>query len=111
MKHDDSNLNDETLKKALDEWQVNTPLPPRFRQQVWLRIETRAAALSAWDVLCHWFETMFAKPAVAVSYVAALVLVGLTVGFMQAQTKTAHLETTLGALYVQSVDPYQSPRH
>lgn len=111
MKDDHSNLNDDTLNKALGEWPVTTPLPPRFRQQVWQRIEARSAAPSAWDVLRQWFEATFAKPAVAVSYVTVLVLAGLTAGFVQAQTKTARLETTLGARYVQSVDPYQAPRH
>ena len=110
MKTDNSNLNDDTLNNALSEWQVTTRLPPRFRQQVWQRIEARAAIPSAWELLRQWFETTFAKPAVAVSYVAVLVLVGLTAGFKQAQVKTAHLETTLGARYVQSVDPYQAPR-
>jgi hypothetical protein len=104
-------LNDDALNKTLGEWQVTTPLPPRFRQQVWQRIERAEAAPSAWDVLQHWLNGAFAKPAFAVAYITALVFVGLTLGFQQARAKAAYLETTLGARYVQAVDPYQAPRN
>lgn len=111
MKNDDLNPNDGALNKALGEWRVTTPLPPRFRQQVWQRIERAETVPSVWTLVRHWFDGVFAKPAFAVAYVTVLIFAGLMLGFQQARAKTAHLENTLGTLYVQAIDPYQSPRH
>ncbi len=107
------NEDDEKLSKLLRDWQVEVSLPPRFQQQVWRRIE-RADAHSKVSLLhafTHWVESTFMRPALAVSYVAALLLVGLASGYVQAQDKSAQAEARWRTAYVQSVDPYQVPRN
>jgi hypothetical protein len=102
---------DDPLKKALGEWHVTTPLPPRFQERVWQRIESAGRMPSTWDGVRAWLDIAFAKPAFAISYVAVLAVVGLSVGFKQAEAKASHMESQLSAQYVQSVDPYQKPRN
>lgn len=96
------------LDRALQEWRVTTPLPPRFQEQVWQRIERAAApSLSLADVVRGWFITAFARPAFAFAYVSALLVTGLVLGFVQASHKSATWDRQLEARYVQSIDPYQ----
>lgn len=101
------------LRDAMSAWQVKTPLPPRFQEQVWQRIalaESQQAG-SWWLVVIRRVELVFARPALAASYVAILVSIGLGMGYLQADRKTAEKESQGRALYVQSVDPYQMPRN
>ena len=88
-------------------------LPPRFQERVWRRIETAEAnaKLPFWHAITRWVETTFARPSLAVSYVAVLLFVGLTAGYLQAQDKSARAQAQLRTAYVQSVDPYQAPRN
>ena len=111
MNHEENN--DERLKDALRTWSVQTPLPPRFQENVWRRIEAaerQQQVPSPLSIFRNWLERAFARPAVAVAYVSAFALVGLTLGFKQAQSQSVNLESRLGLRYVQSVDPYQMPR-
>ncbi len=103
--------NPEPFRKLLREWRVTTPLPPRFAEGVWRRIErTRVAVkLSLWDALQHWLSTALPRPAVAVAYVTVLLVAGVAAGYMQARNETVRLKGELGTRYVQSVDPYQKP--
>lgn len=113
MKPNQNTENDHPLRKVLREWVVDTALPPHFQEQVWQRI-ARAEATAKPNFLqafTHWVETTFSRPALAVSYVAALLFVGLTTGYLQAQDKSAQAESQWRTLYVQSVDPYQAPRN
>lgn len=105
--------NDEPLRQLLREWVVDITLPPRFQEQVWRRIAHREeeAKPSLREAFVHWLETTFNRPALAVSYVAVLLIAGLTTGYMQAQDKSARAESQWRSLYVQSVDPYQAPRN
>lgn len=100
--------NQTTLEKTLREWRVTTPLPPRFQEQVWKRIERLDAPnISVLDALRAWFAITFGRPAFAVAYVSLLLVAGLAFGFVQANEKAAHLDRQLEARYVQSIDPYQ----
>lgn len=113
MTHDPNN--DKRLKDALRTWTVQTPLPPRFQENVWRRIETaerqqQVPSMSVWALLTQWLSQVVVRPAVAVAYVMVLAVLGVTLGFVQARNASAHLETRLGQQYVQSVDPYQKPR-
>ncbi|ODU25141.1 MAG: hypothetical protein ABS95_00940 [Verrucomicrobia bacterium SCN 57-15] len=105
--------NDEPLRQLLREWVVDITLPPRFQEQVWRRIARREeeAKPSLRQAFMHWLETTFNRPALAVSYVAILLIAGLTTGYVQAQDKSARAESQWRTLYVQSVDPYQAPRN
>ncbi|MEO6035358.1 MAG: hypothetical protein ABIQ35_08895, partial [Verrucomicrobiota bacterium] len=64
---------DETLRASLREWKENSPLPPRFQEHVWRRIERAEAdgKTTRWNFLKS-IEMLFARPALAVSYVAIL---------------------------------------
>jgi|ERR1043166_2195745 hypothetical protein len=96
------------LERALQEWRVTTPLPPRFQEQVWKRIErVEVPAVSVMDAMRAWFVRTFARPAFAVAYVSALLVMGLALGFIQANRNAARLDRQLEARYVQLLDPYQ----
>jgi hypothetical protein len=104
---DESN-NDESLRPLLKEWRVNASLPPRFQEDVWRRIERQqAASTTLWHLARHRLEAAFARPAVAVSYVTALIAMGLVLGAKQGQQQSARAEVRLEARYVQSIDPYR----
>ena len=106
-------LNEEKrLSELLREWKVGSSLPARFQEQVWNRI-ARAQKLKPginWAALARWIEGEFARPALAVSYVALLLAAGLVAGFWQAHSKTAQGDAEWRTRYVQMVDPYQMPR-
>ena len=96
------------LERALQEWQVKTPLPPRFQEQVWKRIDrAEVPTISLVDAMRAWFAMAFARPAFAVAYVSVLLATGLALGFVQASNRTARWDRQLEARYVQSIDPYQ----
>jgi hypothetical protein len=100
---------DERLRKVLREWVVDAPLPPRFQEQVWKRI-ARAEAPSEsffWTGLARLVEVVLPRPKVAFSYVAALLVLGVTAGSVTAQIKSSQLDATLKARYVQAVDPFR----
>jgi hypothetical protein len=100
--------NDTELKSLLQEWRVTSALPPRFTEQVWKGIErAEVPSVSFVDAVRAWFAMAFARPAFAVAYVSALLVMGLTLGFVQANNKSARWERQLEARYVQSIDPYQ----
>ena len=84
------------------------PLPPRFQEEVWRRIEQAdAPATSLADSLRAWFALKFARPAFALAYVTVLILAGWTLGSYRASRETAQVERQLEARYVASIDPYQ----
>lgn len=99
---------DRQLEGLLQEWRVTSPLPPRFGEQVWKRIErVEVTRISVVDAVRTWVAMAFARPAFAFAYVSVLVAVGLALGFLQANQKTAEWDRQLEARYVQSIDPYQ----
>ncbi len=106
---------EEALRKVLKEWRADAALPPRFQEAVWRRIErgeqaTAPAAPSAWDVIAHWIGTMLPRPALAASYVAVLLALGMAAGWAQAHQETTRVKNELGERYVRVLDPYQTPR-
>ena len=106
MKTTDSTKHDQPLNDVLAQWKVETSLPPRFREQVWRRIETAESRKpeSSLAVVLHWIDSAFRRPTLALSYVTVLLFIGLAAGYWQAQAKTAQSESKWQALYVQSVD-------
>lgn len=103
---------DEQLSKLLHEWRPTASLPPRFQEAVWRRIERAEATtkLTFWHVVAHWVDSTFRRPALAVSYVAVLLLFGLSAGYLQARDASSRTLAQMRTAYVQSVDPYQAPR-
>jgi hypothetical protein len=103
---------DDDLRSALRDWRITAPLPPRFHEQVWRRIESRETpGTTLWEMFRARLESLFVRPAFAVSYIAVLVAAGLIAGFWQAQARVSSVEVRLADKYVQSIDPYQKPGH
>jgi hypothetical protein len=50
------------------------------------------------------------RPALAASYVAILLAIGVTAGWTQARHETARVKGELGQRYIRVLDPYQAPR-
>lgn len=105
-----SNEDDARLSKLLREWKVEAALPPRFQERVWRCIERAEVHPNLWRVFARWVESAFNRPALAVSYVAVLLFIGLAAGYVRAQDTSAQAEARWRTAYVQSVDPYQVPR-
>jgi len=104
--------NTDPLRKMLKEWRSDAPLPPHFQEQVWQRIERAqtTAVPSVWAVVAHWVGTVLPRPALAASYVAVLLTIGVTAGWAQARQETGRVKAELGQRYVRVLDPYLAPR-
>jgi|SRR5678816_4159033 hypothetical protein len=102
--------NDEHLRAVLRGWVVDTPLPPRFQDQVWQRITRTEIRLQPgfWGSLIRLVEVALPRPKIALSYVATLLVLGVAAGSMTAQVRSSHVNADLGARYVQSLDPYRA---
>ena len=107
---------DPALHRLLQEWQPTDPLPPRFQESVWSRVEQarlRPEPASVAEVarllvraLSGWIQTQLPRPALAVAYVAALLAVGGGLGWNQARQESARVREHLSHRYAHSVDPY-----
>jgi hypothetical protein len=95
------------VRKLLHDWKVTTPLPPRFSEGVWRRIERAQARPSPIDALRAWLADVMPRPAVALSYITILLMIGIVTGQWQARVKAGQLHSELSQRYVQTVDPYQ----
>ena len=110
MKANETAENDRPLRQVLREWKMETPLPPRFREEVWRRIaraETQPAPTPLAWFSC-WVEVLLPRPKFALSYVAALMVFGIAAGTLAAQVTARRLNADLGLRYVQSIDPYHA---
>lgn len=103
---------DEALQEVLKEWTVESPLPPRFREQVWHRIEKAEVAspptVSLADAIGRWIATMLPRPALASAYLTLLLALGAGMGWSQARRETSRVTHELGARYARTIDPYQT---
>ena len=112
MKTDNSKGDDGRLHEVLRTWHVKEPLPPRFGERVWQRIE-RAESLPVTSLrsqVLAWLDQVMTRPSLAVSYVTVLLAVGLAAGYWHARLDNAQTADQLGARYVQMMDPYRMPR-
>ena len=101
--------NEDPLKATLKQWNVSASLPPRFQEGVWRRIEqTEVIKQPSWFANAALLaDRLFARPALAYSYVVVLLAVGLTAGYFKSQQDAEGLRAELASRYVQSIDPYQ----
>jgi hypothetical protein len=101
---------DEPLDALLQEWKVKPPLPPRFNEQVWQRIERSeiAPAISLATAFANWIGISLSRPALAAAYAIVLLAIGSGLGWSQARQETMRVTSDLGARYAQAVDPYQA---
>ena len=102
--------NNNLVDKALSSWEVQDPLPPRFAEQVWRRIERLESRGTLWQQFSVRVTAIFLKPSVAVSYATILLAAGLLAGYLQARGEKMRTAENLGDRYVQVIDPYQT-RH
>jgi hypothetical protein len=114
MKPNPEPQNDDPLRRVLCQWSVDTPLPPRFQEQVWRRIERAETGpeLGLWAGLqaglSRLVEGILPRPKVAFAYLSVFLALGVAAGAMAAQIKTSRLDSTLSMRYVQSIDPYRT---
>ena len=76
------NADDQKLSAALRESRVSPPLPPRFQENVWRRIEDAAAPAKS-DSWLDALAALLLRPRFACVTVAALVLAGVLLGAVQ----------------------------
>jgi len=97
------------LHTALMEWRSEAPLPPRFQEKVWQRIEQQASARpTLWILAGHWLSNVLPRPALAAAYLIILVALGGTAGWAQAVQQNLRVKNELGERYVLSLDPLLS---
>ena len=114
MEKNKPNQDDASLREVLKEWKAQPPLPPRFQEQVWRRIERAetapplATSVSLAEVFAKWIATLLPRTALATAYVTVLLAIGASAGWSQARHETARVTSGLSARYVQAVDPYQA---
>jgi hypothetical protein len=108
MQTNDQNDLDDPLHRVLRQWQVTGSLPPRFQERVWQRIERgeRHKSSPAWVFLYRILEDL-RRPALATSYIALLLLLGVGAGYWHARIDNERASHELGTRYVQMMDPYQ----
>lgn len=94
---------DPQLKRLLDNWQVNEPLPPRFQERVWKRIEVAEAPVRETK---SWFAALFLRPAFATAMATLLLLVGLSAGYLRANHDTVRWDAQLAHRYIATMNPY-----
>jgi hypothetical protein len=110
MKTNQEPENDPALSNMLHQWVVDTPLPSRFQDQVWQRIaraETQPQA-GLWAGLQRWVNEILPRPGFAVAYLSLVLALGAGAGSLASQARNNRLNSELGTLYVQSVDPYRA---
>ena len=109
MKPNESPDDEGQLRNVLAAWRVEVSPAPRFEERVWERIARRETepAAGLWAQLFSQVAAALDRPRLAVSYLTVSLAVGLLAGFWQAQLEKSRLAETLGARYVQMLDPYQ----
>lgn len=96
------------LHEVLKSWRVDAPLPPGFERGVWQRIERSRSspAPSFWRLISDWIANTLPRPALAVSYIATLAVIGVGAGWGQARQETTRIKGEISQRYVQTLDPY-----
>jgi hypothetical protein len=85
MKHQAQLPEDARLRSLLRESRPAPPLPPRFQESVWHRIE-RAQGPDASVSWAEWLDRAAAwvvRPRLALAGAAAMLLVGISIGVVQ----------------------------
>ena len=90
---------DGKLRALLRESRLAPELPPGFQDAVWRRIERAEAPAADWlDALASWFL----RPRRAFATVAAMLLLGLSLGIAQG---AAHANDLAKTRYLDSISP------
>jgi hypothetical protein len=113
MKPERPNEDQEAVRRVLREWKVTSPLPPRFVESVWRRIEKAEPAAPSvsnptlWVAVKTWLALTLPRPAFAISYVSVLLVAGLFAGYRHSRLEATSWDRALANRYVEAVDPFQ----
>jgi hypothetical protein len=110
MRSENESEADKTLSRTLRRWEVRAPLPPRFSEQVWARIERAQTPVAERFWLARWLGAVLPRPSVALFYCVALLVLGVVAGSLTAQVSNSKLDATLRSRYIQSVDQFRMER-
>ena len=101
---------DDDLVKLLRQWEIEAPLPRRFQERVWRRIEKADAGVQT--MVRQWLQRLLEgivpRQKFAWAYLSTLLVVGVAAGSVAAQIKTNRTGSALSMRYVQSIDPYRA---
>ena len=105
--------NNDPLSDALRAWRIDVPLPTGFQKNVWQRIESSQTPprQSAFNLFTNWIANALPHPAMAVSYIAALLVIGVSVGWGHARHEIAQVKDELSDRYIQVLDPHAASGH
>src|ERR1700759_5112337 len=98
------NLSDSELREKLAAWRIEAPLPGDFQQRVWKRIAAREAA-NIDSARLTWCESLWRSaarasiPRLALTALAAGLLIGATTGLVEASRWNALTLSRLEAKY------------
>ena len=108
MKNQVQPPDDGRLQALLRESRPAPPLPPRFQESVWRRIE-RAQAPAETVSLAEWLDRAVAwvfRPRLALAAAAAMLLVGIAIGITQAGSLA---NERAKRQYIAAVSPLAAP--
>jgi hypothetical protein len=110
MKPSEQSDSDALLGKTLREWQIHEPLPPRFQERVWAKIEQLEPQKTThlWERLLQTVGIWLARPSMAICYVSLLLVIGILAGYWHGRADSVRESEALGTRYVQMLDPYLS---
>ena len=94
------------LRKLLRKSRGVESLPPRFQERVWQRIESAESTAVRTFSLTEWLGALFARPAVAPLFVAVLVVIGVSTGYLLGGHKAARWDAQLSSGYIASITAY-----
>jgi hypothetical protein len=112
MHSDPRQSSDPALKRLLNTWRVDTPLPAEFSNSLWLRLARidDSAGASIADGLRRWLSDVFLRPSWSLGYATILLGVGLLGGYLVAREQNERFHQHMEQRYVQSINPYFNPR-
>ena len=96
-----SNSEDSVLKAHLRDSRPAAPLPPRFRENVWRRIEAAESASTGYGLL-QQLAALVLRPRLALATGAVLIVAGALLG-VQAGNQVSHRDAQVR--YVATVAP------
>jgi hypothetical protein len=100
--------NNERLRTVVREARPSPPLPPRFQESVWRRIESAKTPGPSFS-LAGWFDQAagwLLRPRLAMAGVAAMLLIGISIGVVQGGSLAHDLARQR---YIAAVSPLTSP--
>ena len=106
MNNEELQPEDRPLRALLRESMPGEPLPPRFRQNVWSRIEQ--SSRERFSIL-RWLEDWLGariRPGLALGVVAAVMIIGGSLGVADGRS---HSKQLAEQRYVASVSPQVEP--